>query len=654
MTCVLHCFYEDVCTLEEYLSRSLSQLYPEEPWSQPNDSPKYVKLLSNTYVAANQPHLQCHVTSIQQSCSQRQVIDKVLGLLFRRAGRVGMSTNCLISGFRAGHWHASMGGPMTNPGVGHSLPNTTTRLLTMPVWEQLLSRIGDAVMTHLLLNTALFCLLENECLLQVTGIPITLLECRFRKSTLSRPVGSTNNETCSEPKKRRRLSDCGLRAPETTSNCQRSRNTETGEHLGISVAENVPDDSHCAKAAPDVKAMPRYDSFSGLDEALEVRPKYAVDRPKDSDVGGSFDISAVYLSPNDTLIESGTSTEPDEDTILDPPIRVSVMPCRRGRRPLCSAKALKPNPEAVGAPSAAACVVPSESTTGRKRKRRRTRNRRLRLRSSLGVNAQLPLASESGPRLPRTGLPDASTNANNCSMIAAALSPSVVSRAEASKVPRQEIFYACAFTKRYGLPLHHALNALSPSRRAARELMYMIFWAPRPLAPTLNYNVFRLQVGEHLKTGKSEQHLRNPSVSAPMHPLRSQRLPRHLHPMLGHVFSMLDRQRKCRYALLLDKHCPLPEQYRSWLSQHSSARSGTDAECLGSNGRKRPALPPVSASEAEMRVLADMFTPLSDVSSFIKSVCRSVLPAALWDRPGERTSFVIMSCRRVVHDPVCG
>lgn len=50
-------------------------------------------------------------------------------------------------------------------------PNTTARMLRGAVWERLLSRIGDAVMMHLLLYGSIFLALPNGCFLQVSGAP---------------------------------------------------------------------------------------------------------------------------------------------------------------------------------------------------------------------------------------------------------------------------------------------------------------------------------------------------------------------------------------------------------------------------------------------------------------------------------------------------
>lgn len=50
-------------------------------------------------------------------------------------------------------------------------PNTSARELRGAAWERLLSRVGDAVMVHLLLHASIFLALPNGCFLQVSGMP---------------------------------------------------------------------------------------------------------------------------------------------------------------------------------------------------------------------------------------------------------------------------------------------------------------------------------------------------------------------------------------------------------------------------------------------------------------------------------------------------
>ena len=50
-------------------------------------------------------------------------------------------------------------------------PNTTTKLLTGPAWQLLLSRIGDSLMLYLLMHATMFASLPNGCYLQLSGMP---------------------------------------------------------------------------------------------------------------------------------------------------------------------------------------------------------------------------------------------------------------------------------------------------------------------------------------------------------------------------------------------------------------------------------------------------------------------------------------------------
>ena len=55
-------------------------------------------------------------------------------------------------------------------------PNTTTKLLKGAAWQLLLSRIGDSIMLHLLMNASIFLPMANGSYLQVTGTPITQVD----------------------------------------------------------------------------------------------------------------------------------------------------------------------------------------------------------------------------------------------------------------------------------------------------------------------------------------------------------------------------------------------------------------------------------------------------------------------------------------------
>ncbi|RKO86470.1 hypothetical protein BDK51DRAFT_9595, partial [Blyttiomyces helicus] len=48
-------------------------------------------------------------------------------------------------------------------------PNTLVNAVNTPPWQTLLPRIGDAMMTHLLLHTSLFISLSDGCYYQVAG-----------------------------------------------------------------------------------------------------------------------------------------------------------------------------------------------------------------------------------------------------------------------------------------------------------------------------------------------------------------------------------------------------------------------------------------------------------------------------------------------------
>lgn len=61
-------------------------------------------------------------------------------------------------------------------------PNSTTKSLKQPAWELLLKRVGEPLMTHLLVHCAIFVPLSNNCHLQVSGRPINDVGSRSRNS----------------------------------------------------------------------------------------------------------------------------------------------------------------------------------------------------------------------------------------------------------------------------------------------------------------------------------------------------------------------------------------------------------------------------------------------------------------------------------------
>jgi hypothetical protein len=60
-------------------------------------------------------------------------------------------------------------------GVVALYPNTVHEALLTPAWEELLQRIGDNAMMHLLLRVAVFLPAPNSCWMQVSGTPLRLL-----------------------------------------------------------------------------------------------------------------------------------------------------------------------------------------------------------------------------------------------------------------------------------------------------------------------------------------------------------------------------------------------------------------------------------------------------------------------------------------------
>ncbi|KAF8501633.1 hypothetical protein F5888DRAFT_1608844 [Russula emetica] len=60
-------------------------------------------------------------------------------------------------------------------GVNNFFVNTNVTALQGSDWERLLERIGESAMFHLLTEASIFVPLPNECLCQLTGMPLVFL-----------------------------------------------------------------------------------------------------------------------------------------------------------------------------------------------------------------------------------------------------------------------------------------------------------------------------------------------------------------------------------------------------------------------------------------------------------------------------------------------
>ncbi len=112
----------------------------------PHDHDAYRKLLHTTwcYVGRLRAELQAGFSS-ETAGSQQAVLGQAVGAL----SRVKNSKNVLCYG-----------------------KANNAKTMTSPAWELLLSRVGDTVMLHLLLNVSMFGTLENGCYFQLSGVPV--------------------------------------------------------------------------------------------------------------------------------------------------------------------------------------------------------------------------------------------------------------------------------------------------------------------------------------------------------------------------------------------------------------------------------------------------------------------------------------------------
>ena len=129
----------------------------------PHDHDEYQKLLHTTwcYVGRLRAELQPGFSS-ETAGSQQAVLERAVGAL----SRVKNSKNVLCYG-----------------------KANNAKTMTSPAWELLLSRVGDTVMLHLLLNVSMFGTLENGCYFQLSGVPV-LADARATKRASVYQMGS--------------------------------------------------------------------------------------------------------------------------------------------------------------------------------------------------------------------------------------------------------------------------------------------------------------------------------------------------------------------------------------------------------------------------------------------------------------------------------
>ena len=139
----------DWLTLGGFLDRIAGRFPAEtQKWNleRPHDHDDYRKLLHTTwcYVGRLRAELPPGFSS-ETAGSQQAILEQAVGAL----SRVKNCKNVLCYG-----------------------KANNAKTMTSPAWELLLSRVGDTVMLHLLLNVSMFGTLENGCYFQLSGVPV--------------------------------------------------------------------------------------------------------------------------------------------------------------------------------------------------------------------------------------------------------------------------------------------------------------------------------------------------------------------------------------------------------------------------------------------------------------------------------------------------
>ncbi|KAH9481585.1 Telomerase reverse transcriptase [Psilocybe cubensis] len=169
---ILKRYYGCVKGLQNYLADILElngrRLDPKELLSD-DDSQSYLQLLSTSYVGVKNLTSGKTFRVFIPMLGMREVLDYAQERLFREK----RAKNIITSGYRLAS-HANDNGKkgMARMGITNYFLNTVITALQAEEWENLLSRIGEDAMLHLLTETSIYVSLPNGCLCQLTGEPL--------------------------------------------------------------------------------------------------------------------------------------------------------------------------------------------------------------------------------------------------------------------------------------------------------------------------------------------------------------------------------------------------------------------------------------------------------------------------------------------------
>ncbi|WWC95477.1 hypothetical protein V866_002341 [Kwoniella sp. B9012] len=167
----LSAYYPVLYTLSTLLTSTISNANADRPISKPNDPVAYKNLLDSSICAYRSNELKGQLEEKLKGCkrssglSQQESINCVLRDLSRNGEK-----NVLISGNRFPSVELPIN--ISRPHVENRHVNCPSSVLRGMEWKLLRSRIGDEAFRLVLIHTSLFLPVGNNCLIQLSGIPI--------------------------------------------------------------------------------------------------------------------------------------------------------------------------------------------------------------------------------------------------------------------------------------------------------------------------------------------------------------------------------------------------------------------------------------------------------------------------------------------------
>ncbi|BBN17278.1 telomerase reverse transcriptase [Marchantia polymorpha subsp. ruderalis] len=142
----------------------------------------YTTMLRESYAVMPETAPTLGAVSFEQRWTQQQIVERVIELQFRQEVK---PSHVLCSGYRKLR-PSLIGSSRRRAPVGLEClyGNAAVDIVNSSSWKVLLSRVGDLVMLHILSHAAIFTPLPNDCLLQISGAPISSSVSTFRKSSL--------------------------------------------------------------------------------------------------------------------------------------------------------------------------------------------------------------------------------------------------------------------------------------------------------------------------------------------------------------------------------------------------------------------------------------------------------------------------------------